>query len=149
SFTLEKARDEIDQARKNRGCDIGLFVFSQRTAPAGLDPLTRVGGDIFVVWDAENDALDVVLQAGLALAKGLAVQSSKASTDHSADFDAIDRAIREVEKQTQFLDDVFRHAQTVQKSGEKIEDRVRKIRDTLLKQVRTLDDGLTHIKNSD
>ena len=149
SYSLKKAREEIEEARKNRTSEIGIFVFSRRSAPAGLDPLVRFGSDIFLIWDADDTASDIVLQAGLALAKGLAVQAASERADHTADFEAMDRAIREVEKQAQFLDDVFRHAQTVQKSGEKIEDRIRKMRSALVKQIQTLDEGLSHIKRND
>src|SRR4029077_19939950 len=39
--TLARAREEIETARKNRGADWGLFVFSSKTAPTGLEPFQR------------------------------------------------------------------------------------------------------------
>ena len=36
----------METARKNRQAEIGLFVFSSRLAPEGIDPLTRYGDDI-------------------------------------------------------------------------------------------------------
>mgnify|MGYP006969512109 CR=1 FL=1 len=54
SYSLLSARAELEEARKNRGAQIGGFVFSSRLAPAGLDPVARYGNDIIVVWDAEE-----------------------------------------------------------------------------------------------
>ena len=36
------AREEIETARKNRGADWGVFVFSKKTAPAGLEPFSAL-----------------------------------------------------------------------------------------------------------
>jgi len=41
SYDLADAREEIEQARKNRGATAGLFVFSATTAPEGIQPFAR------------------------------------------------------------------------------------------------------------
>lgn len=97
SFTLQKALAELEEARKNRGASVGLFVFSARTAPDGLEPLTRYGSDVVVVWDAEDPRSDVVLAAGLSVAKALCTHSKGKREAEIADFEAIERAIREIE----------------------------------------------------
>ncbi len=56
TYDLNKARIEIESARKNRQASVGLFVFSRKTAPAGQDSFLRYGNDIFVVWDADSTA---------------------------------------------------------------------------------------------
>ena len=35
-YSLADARQEIEEARKNRGANVGVFVFSKNTAPVGL-----------------------------------------------------------------------------------------------------------------
>ena len=45
-YSLANALEELDQARKNRGASVGLFVFSKRTAPEGLQPIHRYGSDV-------------------------------------------------------------------------------------------------------
>ncbi len=57
-YQLADAREYIELARKNRGALVGVFVYSKRTAPEGLDPLQRIGNDIFVAWDAEDALSD-------------------------------------------------------------------------------------------
>ena len=51
--------EEIETARKNRGADWGVFVFSKKTAPANLEAFSRYGNDFIVVWDAKTVAKDV------------------------------------------------------------------------------------------
>ena len=53
-YSLARAREEIETARKNRDADWGLFVFSKKTAPSGLEPFQRYGNDFVVIWDAED-----------------------------------------------------------------------------------------------
>ena len=62
-YTLDAGRKEIDQARQNRGAQIGVLVFSKKTAPPGLELFARYGDDLYVVWDAENSAADIQLLA--------------------------------------------------------------------------------------
>ena len=42
----DKALAEMETARQNRDAESGLFVFSKKTAPAGLEPLARYGNDV-------------------------------------------------------------------------------------------------------
>ena len=70
SYDINKARAEIDKARKNRGASVGVFVFSKKTAPANQEPLLRYGNDIFVVWDAEDMNNDVILKSALCSGQG-------------------------------------------------------------------------------
>ena len=54
SYSLKAAIEEISEARKNRGAEVGLFIFSERSAPTGLSAFSRHGNDVFVVWDATD-----------------------------------------------------------------------------------------------
>jgi hypothetical protein len=65
----------MEIARKNRGAAVGLFIFSSRTAPQGLEPLARYGNDVVIVWDAEKPATDVVLIAGLEVTRALCARA--------------------------------------------------------------------------
>jgi hypothetical protein len=75
SSTLAGALVEMEIARKNRGAAVGLFIFSSRTAPQGLEPLARYGNDVVIVWDAEKPATDVVLIAGLEVTRALCARA--------------------------------------------------------------------------
>jgi hypothetical protein len=146
SFTLPKALAELEEARKNRGASVGLFVFSARTAPDGLEPLARYGSDVVVVWDAEDPRSDVVLVAGLSVAKALCTHGKAKREAEIADFEAIERAIREIEKQAQNLDQIAGWAGTIRTNGDNILKRVENMRASLVRQVELLDGKVDDLK---
>ena len=146
-YSLAKAREEIEVARKNRGADWGLFVFSTKTAPAGLEPFQRFGQDLILVWDAEDTTTDVYLKAGLDAARALCFRASCEAEAVKVDFEGIDRAILDIEKRAGNLDEVKKYAETIQSSSEKILKRVRIDRDGLEKQVSTLREKMGELKS--
>lgn len=139
SYTVAKARAEIERARKNRGAQIGIFVFSTKTAPDGLDALRRYGDDILVVWNAESPESDIYLDVALSLSRALTVRSNRNREELSdVDFDAMDKAILEIEKRIADYDQVIKWAETIRSSGEKIIGKAEVSRKSVLKQVETL-----------
>jgi hypothetical protein len=148
NFTLAQARIEIETARKNRAADWGLFVFSKESAPANLEPLSRYGNDFVVVWDAEDTASDVFLKAGIIAARALCFRHECKSAAQQVDFEAIDKAILEIEKRAGNLDDVRKSAETIQSSSGKILERVRIDREALEKQVEILRERVGDLKQS-
>jgi hypothetical protein len=146
--TLAAARQEIETARKNRGADWGLFVFSRKTAPAGLEPFQRYGNDFVVVWNAEDPSSDVFLKAGVIAARALCFRAERKSAAALVDFEAIDRAILEIEKRAGNLDEVRKSAETIQSSSTKILDRVRIDREALEKQVLQLREKVGDLRDA-
>jgi hypothetical protein len=143
--TLRMAQEEIEQARKNRAAQQGLFVFSRTSAPT-MEPLIRFGCDVFVVWDAEDLQTDAYLQAGLEISRALCLRSHEAAQKQHMDFDPIDRAILDIEKRVQNLDQVRKSAETIKSSSETILDRVRIDREALEKQVGVLREAMCCVK---
>ena len=147
-YNLESALAEIDTARKNRRATIGLFLFSRKTAPDGIDPMKRYGDDIVVVWDSEDPATDIYLSAGLSVAKALC---TKAQAHHEAtevDLKPIESAIRDIEKQISGLDDINKFTETIENNSLKILDRVRIMKKNLQTQVTTLDDQINALRSA-
>lgn len=145
SYDLNKARLEIESARKNREASVGLFVFSRKTAPTGQESFLRYGNDIFVVWDADDLSNDVVLKAALSLAKALCVREAKARDAEAADFQAIDAAILAIEKEAKRLEKVNTWTETIKSNSGKILDEVRKMTEGLhdqIERLRAATDGL-------
>ena len=140
SYNLPKAREELEEARKNRGANIGVFVFSKRTAYAGLEAFNRYGNDIIVVWDAEDLASDVFLSAGLSVAKALSTRANTQAKETGADFEAIEKAILEIEKQSGGLDEITRLTTTIKNNSENILNRARIMGDGLTKQIALLNE---------
>jgi hypothetical protein len=142
SYTLAKARVEIETARKNRGARVGLFLFSAKTSPEGIDPLVRHDEDVFLVWDAEKIESDVILRAGLSLAKALCVRQQKERDDTEGKWEDIDAAILAVEKEAARLANMKTWTETIQSKSDKILEEARKMTSNLEKQVAVLRDSV-------
>ncbi len=147
-YTLADARKEIEKARENRAAPIGLFVFSEKTAPTGLEPFARYGGDVFVIWDPEDAASDLYLQSGLELARALCVRAGTQSAAQAADFSAIDAAILEIQKKSDSLEEIDKWSETIKNSSEKIKEQVRKARQSLERQVDVLMERISDLRQS-
>jgi hypothetical protein len=138
SYTLADAREELDKARKNRKASIGLFVFSRKVFQDDEQLLRKFEDNIIVIWDAEDPGTDVILHAGLELARALAVRAAKAHHAQKADIDAIDAAVLEIERTVENLGKVATWADTIKSNSQKILDRVAKDRETLEAKVEVL-----------
>ncbi len=145
-YSLSDARSEIETGRKNREAQVGFFIFSKRTAPSGIDCVSRYGDDVFVVWDAEDAASDLFLKVGMTLAKALCIRAGRQSTTQAADFEAILAAILEIEKQAQSLGEVSTSCETIRKSTDKISERIRISREKVEKQVEQLKEKFAELR---
>ena len=147
SYNLQKALAEIAEARKNRDAGVGVFVFSQRTAPCDvLEPLARYGDDVVVVWDAEDSATDAYLAAALSVARALSVRTASGGGMAGVDVPGLEKAIREVERQAGGLDDITKSAQAIDSHVTKILDRARIVRNGLERQVGVLDEKVVGLR---
>ena len=147
SYTLQKALAEIAEARKNRDAGVGLFVFSQRSAPQDvLEPLARYGDDVVVVWDAEDSSTDTYLAAALSVARALSVRGAQDGAGLGVDVDGLEKAIREVERQAGGLDDITKSAQAIDSHVNKILDKARIVRNGLERQVGVLDEKVAGLR---
>jgi hypothetical protein len=146
NYDLPTARAEIEQARKNREAQVGLFVFSRKSAPAGLDALARYGQDVFVVWDSEDATTDLYLKVGLTLARALSVRNQQQHSRSLADFGQMNEAILEIEKRASGLGDIEKWTETIQKRSEEILKRIRTTRTSLEKQGAVLQQSTDQLK---
>jgi hypothetical protein len=146
SYGLARALSESEQARKNRQAEVGVFVFSKRTANAQIVPLGRYGNDVVLVWDCEDPATDVILSAGLSLARALCVSAGTEREQIDIDFERMQRAMLDVEKQVQAMEEIRKNAQSIRSCADKIEDRARIISDNLLRATRILDEETEAIR---
>ena len=147
SYTVQSARSELEEARKNREAGVGVFVFSRRTAPEGAEPLVRYGDDILAIWDAENADSDIIMDCALTVAKALSTRARQYSATQSADFEAIESAVREIERQSNSLEEITTSAETIKKGSDRILDRARIVREGLAKQIIVLDEKLSDLRD--
>ncbi|REK17920.1 MAG: hypothetical protein DWQ37_05195 [Planctomycetota bacterium] len=145
-YNLARAREEIETARKNRDAQVGVFVFSKHTAPDSLEELSRSGNDVFVVWDPQDSGTDLHLKIAMALARALCIRVEKRQESQTADFEAIAQAVLEIEKQSGYLGDVTKSAETIKSGADRVLERVRKTRNSLERQVEVLNERIGDLK---
>jgi hypothetical protein len=132
-YTLKTTIDECDEAKRNRGADVAVFVHSKATADPKMEIMKRHGNDIIVVWDAEDDRSDVVLRAAVELAKGLSLRKASHSDEDKASYALIDKAIETLRKQMEGFDELKTIAQTQELGAQKMQNRVRIMSENALK----------------
>ena len=140
SYTLKSALSELDEARKNRDADVGLFVFSARTAPDGIESFSRFGNNMVVVWNSEDPDSDVVFDAGLSVAKAVSVRARAYSDEVGADIKAIEDAVLEIQKHIATLDQITTWSTTIRNNGNQILKNIGSMRESLSTQVSVLNE---------
>jgi hypothetical protein len=94
-------RDELREARENRGASVAIAAWSTRHAPAGVAPFTVSGDDVHVVVDP--DAPDpAYLEAAVRLARLLAL-AKLGDRDIEVDAQAVGRALAGVREQLEAI----------------------------------------------
>jgi hypothetical protein len=148
SYDLASALKELEQARKNRKAQVGVFVFAKEAAPSQAEPFARYGNDIIVVWDPEDPASDLYVKAAYSVARALVIRETHESAESKAAVAEIEKATLAIEKQLEDLGQIKTWADTVMNNGEKISKRAGKLQEELSKQVETLNSQITALKSS-
>lgn len=146
SVTMASALAEIAEARENRDATVGLFVFSRRSAPDGLEMLTRVGSDVVVVWDPADRDSDVVYDAGLSVARAICVEVRTRSDEVGADISAIEDAVRRIQSSVEDLGQVIKWTQTIQVNAGKILKASETMRSAVTDQIEILDSKVSGLR---
>lgn len=149
SYTVKQALEELEKAKKNRQAQVGVFVFSKDIAPATIEPFARYGDKILIVWDAEDPATDILVQAAYAVATAIAAAETNHSSELKESHDKINSAVRMVEKQIDYLVNIKTWAETIESNGRKIVEKSDKARAELQLQVALVDQELRALKRSD
>ena len=111
-----------------------------------LEPLARYGDDVVVIWDAEDPATDAYLGAALSIAKALCARGVAGNGEMDIDIEALDKAIREIERQAGGLEEITRSAEAIDGHVGRILDRARIMRNGLDRQVNVLDEKVSGLK---
>lgn len=145
-MTLKATLEEADEARRNRGASVCLFVHAARTAPAGLPELRRWGNDIVVIWDEDDAATDIRLKAAYQAAKALAVRAGRDGEEEAASLAEMDAAIEAIRKQIAGFEEIQTTARTVINGGEKIHNRARIMGEEIERRLLTLQDHARRLR---
>lgn len=85
AMSMRAMRDELREARENRGAAVAIAVFTPTHAPAGVAPFAVVGDDVYCVVDPDAPE-PATLEAAVRLARLLALASL---AEHEAEVDAV------------------------------------------------------------
>jgi hypothetical protein len=146
SYKLATTLEEAEVARANRDAGICLFVHSRKSAPAGLEPFARYGQNLVVVWDAEDEATDVVLQAAITCARALSVRAARRSGVEAVSMQKIDQAVLAITKQIEGFDEIRTSAGTVTSAAQKIDNRARIMAEQITRQTEALTEQMAALK---
>jgi hypothetical protein len=83
-MSMRAMRDELREARENRGAAVAVVVFTPSHAPTGVAPFALVGDDVYCVIDPEAPEA-ANLEAAIRLARLLALASL---VEHEVEVDA-------------------------------------------------------------
>jgi hypothetical protein len=83
-MSMRAMRDELREAKENRGAAVAVVVFTPAHAPSGIAPFTLVGDDVYCVIDPD-DPSPATLEAAVRLARLLALASL---VEHEVEVDA-------------------------------------------------------------
>jgi flagellin-like hook-associated protein FlgL len=99
-----------------------------------------------VVWDAEDETSDAYLKAGFMAAKALAVRARMENAERTADFQAIDKSLTEIQRQVKYLDEIRTWSGTIKNSAEKVIDRVERMQKALDAELENLGEQVAQLK---
>jgi len=148
SYDLAGAIKELDQARKNRRAQVGVFVFAKEAAPDGVEPFARYGNDIIIVWDPDDPASDLYVKAAYSVARALVIREAHESAESEAAVAAIEKATLAIEKQLDYLGKIKTWAETVKNNGENISKQAETMQGALREQVETLNHQIKALKTA-
>ena len=83
-MSMRAMRDELREAKENRGAAVAVVVFTPAHAPSGVAPFNLVGDDVYCVIDPEAPE-PATLEAAIRLARLLALASL---VEHEVEVDA-------------------------------------------------------------
>ncbi len=90
-------REELEEAKRNRAACVGLVIFSEAHAPAGIAPFDVRSGDVYCVVDPGSPDR-AVLEAGVRLARLLAMATHR-EAETGVDASAVAAALQAIRGQ--------------------------------------------------
>jgi hypothetical protein len=100
-MSMRAMRDELREARENRGAAVAVAVFTAAHAPAGVAPFTVVGDDVYCVIDPDAPE-PANLEAAIRLARLLAL-ASLAEREVEIDPAAVSAALTAIREQLEVV----------------------------------------------
>lgn len=132
-MSMRAMRDELREARENRGAAVGVAVFTPAHAPAGIAPFSLVGSDVYCVIDPDDpDA--ATLEAAIRLARLLAV-ASLAERDVTLDAATIASALTQIREQLDVVRGLKTQLTSISTASKAVSDGLDSLRAGILARV--------------
>lgn len=137
-YTVQRALDELDAARKNRDAVAGVFVMARSHATETFPRFARHGSNVLVTWDDQDPASDPYLHAAILL--GMALVARARSVGEVGDISALRDIEARIEEELSRLEKMEKHSEAIRKNVDGISEQVRKGQkglDLLLRKARS------------
>jgi hypothetical protein len=129
TYTVQRALDELDVARKNRAAASGVFVMARSHASDVFPRFARYGNNVLVTWDDTDPVTDPYLHAAILLGLGLVTRTRTAGDP--GDIAALRDIESRIEGELGRLDKMEKHSDGIQKHVQGIDDEIRKAKKAL------------------
>lgn len=124
SYSVPKALEEMEEARKNRDATVGVFIFATSHAPVGFSGFERYGNTILVSWDPEQPETDPILRG--ALLASLAMASRRHNDADPGDLQALRDVEKRISEELKRIAKMRTANERISKSSDEIRDELRK-----------------------
>jgi hypothetical protein len=129
TYTPQRALDELDAARKNRGAVAGVFVMARSHAPDTFPRFARFGHNVLVTWDDHDPNSDPYLHAAVLL--GMALVTRAKTVGDAGDIEALHDLESRIEGELSRLEKMEKHNESIRRSSDQIGDEIRKAQKAL------------------
>ncbi len=122
TFPLEKAIGEMKIAKENRNANVGIFIWSESSAPVEIDGLKMIGSDMYitVMDDLDAQGSSFVLETAIKMQKSLLVSGTKMDKSKDIDVDSIRLKINSAINSINRMDKIKKRATTINNCSEHI-----------------------------
>jgi len=128
-YSVQRALDELDAARKNRNAAAGVFVMARSHASETFPRFSRYGNNVVIVWDDQDPTTDPYLHAAILLGIGLITRVKTAG--EAGDIVALRDVEARIEGELSRLEKMERHSDAIRKNVDGISDEIRKAQKAL------------------
>ena len=137
-------REELRDARDNRGAAVALIVFTPQHAPAGVAPFDVRGGDVYCVIDPAEPARET-LEAAVRLARLLAL-ASIGERDVDVDAVAIGKALEGIRQQLDVLRSLKIQLTSISSASKEVYVGLEKLREGIVARVAEAEAELREVR---
>ena len=124
TYTVQRALDELDEARRNRGAHVGVFVMAESHASETFPRFARHGNNVLVVWDDRDPASDARLHAAVLL--GMALVARARTVGDEGDLAALRDIDARIEDEVERLTKMEKSAATIRRHADTIATEISK-----------------------